>query len=197
MHDRVTIFARFTNTQKVPKPEVVGSKPLCRKWMSRGDGVEIDSAISSTALSLHNLHSCKIWRYFIQFNHHSGSACEAISASTLVRYLHRRHHLKLPYLPRMFCSRFYFLVTLICVLCALQAYSSQVLSSEVLSRRSSPTDQLTNWPTEASGSIVIIQPDLLLAMKSVAIELTDVVESSDIIFIEFAMYLRSLSTLPT
>jgi hypothetical protein len=31
-------------------------------------------------------------------------------------------------------------------------------------------------------------------MKSVAIELTDVVESSDIIFIEFAMYLRSLST---
>ena len=39
-----------------------------------------------------------------------------------------------------------------------------------------------------------MRPDLLLAMKSVAIELTDVVESSDIIFIEFAMYLRSLST---
>ena len=42
-----------------------------------------------------------------------------------------------------------------------------------------------------------MRPDLLLAMKSVAIELTDVVESSGIIFIEFAMYLRSLSTLHT
>ena len=56
---------------------------------------------------------------------------------------------------------------------------------------------VANAPTEASGSIVIMRPDLLLAMKSVAIELTDVVESSDIIFIEFAMYLRSLSTLHT
>ena len=82
IHDKVTIFARFTNTQKVSKPEVVGSKPLCSKWMSRGDGVEIGSAISSTALSLHNLHSCKIWRYFIQFNYHSGSAREAISVSS-------------------------------------------------------------------------------------------------------------------
>ena len=42
-----------------------------------------------------------------------------------------------------------------------------------------------------------MRPDLLLAMKNVAIELTDVVESSDIIFIEFAMYLWSLSTLHT
>ena len=42
-----------------------------------------------------------------------------------------------------------------------------------------------------------MRPDLLLAMLSVAIELTDVVESSGIIFIEFAMYLRSLSTLRT
>ena len=82
MHDKIIIFARFTNTQKVPKPEVVGSKPLCCKWMSRGDGVEIDSAISSTALSLHNLHSCKIWRYFIQLNYHSGSAREAISVAS-------------------------------------------------------------------------------------------------------------------
>jgi len=95
MHDKATIFARFTNTQKVSKPEVVGSKPLCRKCMSRGDGVEIHSAISSTALSLHYLHSCKIRRYFIQFNYHPGSAREAISASSLVRYLHRRHHLRL------------------------------------------------------------------------------------------------------
>ena len=50
--------------------------------MSRGDGLEIDSAISSTALSLHYLHFCKFWRYFIQFNYHSGSAREAISASS-------------------------------------------------------------------------------------------------------------------
>jgi hypothetical protein len=42
------------------------------------------------------------------------------------------HSLMLSYLPQMFYSRFYFLVTLICVLCALQAYSSQVLSSELL-----------------------------------------------------------------
>jgi len=95
MHDKVTLSAHFTNTQKVPKAEVVGLKPLCRKWMSRGDGVEIDSAISSTALSSRYLQSCKIWRYFIQFNYHSGSACEAISASPLVWYLHRRHHLRL------------------------------------------------------------------------------------------------------
>ena len=44
---------------------------------------------------------------------------------------------------------------------------------------------------------MIIRPDLLLALKSVAIALTNVVESSDIIFIEFAMYLRSPSTLRT
>ena len=50
--------------------------------MSRGDGLEIDSAISSTALSLHYLHFCKFWRYFIQFNYHSGSAREAISTSS-------------------------------------------------------------------------------------------------------------------
>ena len=50
--------------------------------MSRGDGLEIDSAISSTALSLQYLHFCKFWRYFIQFNYHSGSAREAISTSS-------------------------------------------------------------------------------------------------------------------
>ena len=50
--------------------------------MSRGNGLEIDSAISSTALSLQYLHFCKFWRYFIQFNYHSGSAREAISASS-------------------------------------------------------------------------------------------------------------------
>ena len=50
--------------------------------MSRGDGLEIDSAISSTALSLQYLHFCKFWRYFIQFNYHLGSAREAISTSS-------------------------------------------------------------------------------------------------------------------
>ena len=50
--------------------------------MSRGDGLEIDAAISSTALSLQYLHFCKFWRYFIQFNYHSGSAREAISTSS-------------------------------------------------------------------------------------------------------------------
>ena len=50
--------------------------------MSRGDGLEIDSAISTTDLSLHYLHSCKFWRYFIQFNYHSGSARAATSASS-------------------------------------------------------------------------------------------------------------------
>ena len=50
--------------------------------MSRGNGLEIDSAISSTALSLQYLHFCKFWRYFIQFNYHSGSAREAISTSS-------------------------------------------------------------------------------------------------------------------
>ena len=50
--------------------------------MSRGDGLEIDSAISSTALSLQYLHFCKFWRYFIQFNYHLGSARAAISTSS-------------------------------------------------------------------------------------------------------------------
>ena len=40
-----------------------------------------------------------------------------------------RHSLMLPYLPHMFYSRFYFLVTLKCVFCAVHAYSLQVLSS--------------------------------------------------------------------
>ena len=59
--------------------------------MSRGDGLEIDAAISSTALSLQYLHFCKFWRYFIQFNYHSGSAREAISTSSPNAF----HHLRL------------------------------------------------------------------------------------------------------
>ena len=49
--------------------------------MLRGDVWEIHSAISSTALSLHYLHFCKFWRYFIKFYYHSGSSREAISTS--------------------------------------------------------------------------------------------------------------------
>ena len=42
------------------------------------------------------------------------------------------HSLMLPYLPRMFHSRFYFLVTLVYVFCVLHAYSCPVLSSYML-----------------------------------------------------------------
>lgn len=38
------------------------------------------------------------------------------------------HSLMLPYLPHIFCSRFYFLVTLNCVFCTVHAYSRKVLS---------------------------------------------------------------------
>ena len=48
------------------------------------------------------------------------------------------HSLMLPYLPRMFYSRFYFLVTLNCVFCAVHAYSLQVLSSWLIWLTSSP-----------------------------------------------------------
>jgi len=51
-----------------------------------------------------------------------------------------------------------------------------------------------NTPTKASGSIVIIRPALLLAAKVVIIALIDVAESPDIIFIEFTIYLRSMSS---
>ena len=160
--------------------------------MPRGDGLEMRSAISTTALLLYYLHSYNFLRCFGWYNHLSGYAREAISASSLVQYLHQRHHLRLfqqfrqkitstrtllnflwyirpctplqssqfnhiqslfdsdfffsfekcifsvtklrhslmlPYLPHMFYSRFYFLVTLNCVFCAVHAYSLQVLSS--------------------------------------------------------------------
>jgi len=42
------------------------------------------------------------------------------------------HSLKLPYLPHTFCSRFYFLITLVYVFCVLYAYSCPVLSSYLL-----------------------------------------------------------------
>jgi len=67
----------------------------CRKWMLRGDGLEICSAISIAALSLHYLHLYKFWRYLEGYNYLLSSALEAISASSLCRYLHRRHHLRL------------------------------------------------------------------------------------------------------
>ena len=48
------------------------------------------------------------------------------------------HSLMLPYLPHMFCSRFYFLVTLNCVFCTVHAYSRQVLSFWLLWLESLP-----------------------------------------------------------
>ena len=82
MHDKIIIFARFTNTQKARKSAVFKRCTTLSQMNISGDGLEIDSAISSTALSLHYLHSYKFWRYFIQFNYHSGSAREANSSSS-------------------------------------------------------------------------------------------------------------------
>ena len=44
-----------------------------------------------------------------------------------------------------------------------------------------------NTPTKASGSIVIMRQDFLLVAKVVTIGVIDVVESPDIISIEFAI----------
>ena len=63
--------------------------------MPRGDGLEMRSVISTTALSLHYLHLYKFLRYLGGCNYLLSSVREAISASSLVRYLHRRHHLRL------------------------------------------------------------------------------------------------------
>ena len=63
--------------------------------MPRGDGLEMRSVISTTALSLHYLHLYKFLRYLGRCNYLLSSVREAISASSLVRYLHRRHHLRL------------------------------------------------------------------------------------------------------
>ena len=69
---------------------------ICSKWMSWRDGLEMRSAISITALSLHYLHLYEFSRCFGGYDYLSGSACEANSASSLRWYLHRRHH------PRLF-----------------------------------------------------------------------------------------------
>ena len=53
------------------------------------------SAINTTASSLHYLHLYMFWRCFGGYDYLSGSAREANSASSLCRYLHRRHHLQL------------------------------------------------------------------------------------------------------
>ena len=53
------------------------------------------SAISTTALLLHQLHSNQFSRCFGGYNYLSGSARCATSASSLHRYLHQRHHLRL------------------------------------------------------------------------------------------------------
>ena len=63
--------------------------------MSRRDGLEMRSAISITDLSLHYLHLYKFLRYLGGCNYLLSSALEANSASSLCRYLHQRHHLRL------------------------------------------------------------------------------------------------------
>ena len=166
--------------------------PLCRKWMPRGDGLEMRSAISTTVSSSHYLHLYKFWRYLGEYNylwvpravpprlHHSVDICidDIISgcSSNFSRKSHQRelfetsygifvlvnlfnhpisitfnqfltlissflrkvhlfgdqmatHSLMLPYLPHMFYSRFYFLVTLNCVVRAVHACSCQVFTS--------------------------------------------------------------------
>ena len=192
---RTSILKPASERQGILKNQpVVKLIPLCHKWTQRGDGLEMRSAISITALLLHYLHLYKFSTCFGN-NYLLSSAHGASSASALCRYLHWRHHLrlfqqfrmkiksmrsalnilwymrpctllqssqfnhiyyffitifllfrkvqlfgeqiaihtlKLPYLPRMFCSRLYLLVTLNCVFCAVQAYSSQVLSSWLL-----------------------------------------------------------------
>ena len=230
--------------------------------MSRGDGLEIDSAISSTALSLHYLHFCEFWRYFIQFNYHSGSAREAISTSSpnafhhlrLTRNLRRklpskqgrlnflccirpytslltsrlirfswlcyqdsislvrgtpfsrwneRPHPKLPNLPNVSCLvfvRFRCLATFLCLLLDLQASFHRIFSP--LNIRISPPLQLQKACSlfgclafhRATWGADTIRPDLLAAEVTVPIALTGVVRYSDVIFIEFSIYLRSMSS---
>jgi hypothetical protein len=63
--------------------------------MPRGDGLEMRSVISITALSLHYLHLYTFSRYFRGYNYLSSSAREADSTPSLCRYLHQRHHLRL------------------------------------------------------------------------------------------------------
>jgi len=69
--------------------------PLCSKWTPRGDGLEMRSAISITALSLHYLHLYMFWRYFGGYNYLSGSAHCATSHLDISISLHQWHHLRL------------------------------------------------------------------------------------------------------
>ena len=95
MDENIDFRTRNWKMKKLKNQPVSKLLPLCRKWMSWRDGLEMRSAISITALPLHYLHLYKFWKYFIEFNHLSDSALEAISASSLCQYLHRRHHLRL------------------------------------------------------------------------------------------------------
>ena len=230
--------------------------------MSRGDVWEIHSAISSTALSLHYLHFCKFWRYFIQFNYHSGSAREAISTSSpnafhhlrLLRNLRRklpskqgrlnflccirpytslltsrlirfswlcyqdsislvrgtpfsrwneRPHPKLPNLPNVSCLvfvRFRCLATFLYPLLALQAYFHRIFSPSNI--RISPPLQLQKACSlfgclafhRATWGADTIRLDLLVTAVMVPIAHSSVFRCSDIIFIEFVIYLRSMSS---
>jgi len=106
------------------------------------------------------------------------------------------HSLMLSYLPQMFYSRFYFLVTLNCVVRAVHACSCQVFTSWLIWLASSTRLQRFEIVRHrrTNYSIVIVRPDLLLATKSVVIALDSVDKSSAIISIEFTIYLRSMSS---
>ena len=108
--------------------------------------------------------------------------------------------LNLPNVSCLIFVRFRFLTTLLCRFVAFQAYSYRIFSP--LNIRDSPLLLLrlfgfsflscklrrTVWGTPR------IRLDLLLGAVVVPIALTGVVRCSDIIFIEFVIYLRSMSS---
>ena len=110
---------------------------------------------------------------------------------------------KLPNLPNVSCLifvRFWCLATFLCLLLALQAYFQCIFSPSNI--RISPPLQLQKACSlfgclafhRATWGADTIWPDLLAAEVTVPIPLTGVVRYSDVIFIEFSIYLRSMSS---
>ena len=114
-----------------------------------------------------------------------------------------RPHPKLPNLPRLSAARFvrfWCLTTFLYLLLALQAYFHRIFSPSNI--RISPPLQLQKACSlfgclafhRATWGADTIRPDLLAAEVTVPIALTGVVRYSDVIFIEFSIYLRSMSS---
>ena len=95
MDENIDFRTRKWKMKKLKNQPVSELLPLCRKWTPRGYGLEMRSVISTTALSLHYLHSYKFSRCFGGYDYLSGSAREADLTPSLCRYLHQRHHLRL------------------------------------------------------------------------------------------------------